>query len=314
LPRSTLRGRSKKSMPKISVIIAQFNSANHIGKVITNIETILSETEFKYEIIVIDDGSTDHSVTVCEELLLIHPAMKLLKLSRNVGQQVSFSAGIAYCDGDYVVLLDDDTEITKAIFHSIVHPVIINQCDVSIGTTKPKGIIRRVSSAIFWRVIKRITHGAISTRELTLRCFSREVANSFVKYNEANRSLTEIMFNLGYRRKYIELHNVRFAKIKSRHSFHARLKLFLQITIAMRQNSGLGLIYFSFIAMGTFAPAVYILHLAEIIDFANRAYLILAGMIWLTWVITMFLTGLLMFSLSMVHRESRNRPLYHVRD
>ena len=314
MPRSTLRGRLKKSMPKISVIIAQFNSANHIAKVISNVERILSNSVFDYEIVVVDDGSTDHSVTVCEGMLSKYPAMRLLKLSRNVGQQVSFSAGIAFCDGDYVVLLDDDTEITEAIFEGIIDPVISNQCDVSIGTTKPQGIVRRASSAIFWRVIKRITHGAISTRELTLRCFSREVANSFAKYNEVNRSLTEIMFNMGYRRKYVELNNVKFAKIKSRHSFHARLKLFLQITIAMRQNSGLGLIYFSFIAMGTFAPVVYILYLTGMIDFANRAYLILAGMIWLTWVITMFLTGLLMFSISMVHRESRNRPLYHVRD
>lgn len=301
-------------MSKISVIIAQYNSANHIGKVITDIESYLSGTEFNYEIIVVDDGSTDHSVKVCENLLLKHPAMRLIKLSRNVGQQISFSAGIDYCDGDFVVLLDDDTEITKAILDSIINPVLRNQCDVSIGTTKPLGVIRRASSAVFWRVIKRITHGAIPTRELTLRCFSREVANSFAKYNEVNRSLTEIMFNLGYRRKYIELSNVKFAKIKSRHSFHGRLKLFLQIIIAMRQNSGLGLIYFSFIALGTFAPLVYILHLTGVIDFANRAYLILAGMIWLTWVITLFLTGLLMFSISMVHRESRNRPLYHVRD
>jgi hypothetical protein len=153
----------------------------------------------------------------------------------------------------------------------------------------------------------------ITNRELTLRCFNKEVATNYKLYKEKYRSITEIMLDLGYRRTYIELEQIQFRNIKSRHNFHKRFRLFIQILSTSRQNSGMGLIYFSFLSLLLLPIFAMFLYFLGLITFENRVALVLAAMIWFSFSSTVFLFGIVLFIISMLLRETQQRPLYHIK-
>ena len=161
--------------------------------------------------------------------------------------------------------------------------------------------------------MNRLSKGVISNRELTLRCFTEKVAEQYKLYSENYRSVTEIMFNIGFNRIYVPVEIYNLNVNKSRYNVHSRIRLFIQIITTFRRNSGMGLIYFSVFTVFLFPFMAFILYNASIITFTDKRSVILAGMIWLSWTITLFLFGLVIFILSIVVRETQNRPLYHLK-
>jgi dolichol-phosphate mannosyltransferase len=299
---------------QISVVVATYNNAAGINKFVSCLLEVLESITDNFEIVLINDASSDETANRIQELTKLSNRIKSFALTRNVGQQIAFSAGIAHSSGEYIVLLDDDMLPNIDSLNTVLTPVIKGECDVCIATCSPRGILRRATSFVFWKAISGITNNAIPHRELTLRCFTREVANSYIKYGEQHRSLTEIMYDIGFTRHYVNLEALSFIKLSSRHNFHNRFRLFLQITLAMRKNSGLGLIYFSFVTLALFLPGLVISYLLGLIDFKNSAYTIIVAIIWVTWSVTIFVLGLIMFLISVILRETRNRPLYHIRE
>lgn len=298
----------------LSVVVATYNNAKTLKNFVGSLQEVLGAISTNFEIILINDASTDQTAMEIEKASKNSHHIKNYTLARNVGQQIAFSAGIAKSSGEFVLLLDDDMMPDVDSFISVMSPVINGDCDVCIATRTPNGIFRRATSFIFWKAISAITNNAIPHRELTLRCFTREVANSYTKYSEQHRSLTEIMYDIGFTRSYVNLKNLRFSKVSSRHNFHNRFRLFLQITLAMRKNSGLGLIYFSFASLALLLPGIVVSYLLGVIDFRNSANTIIVVIIWVTWSVTVFILGLIMFLSSIILRETRNRPLYHIRE
>jgi len=297
-----------------SIVVATYNSAKHIEQFVLELLEVFLKKLSKFEIVLVNDSSTDSTQTVLDVLSKKHSQIRVLQLTRNSGQQIAFSAGIDNAKGKIVILLDDDMLNFEEAINNVILPITLGNYDIAIGTSLPKGSLRRITSRFFWRIMSRISNQVIKHRELTLRCFSREVASSYKLYKERSRSITEIMLDLGYRRTYIELKKVDFRNIQSRHNFHKRFRLFLQILTTSRQNSGIGLIYFSFISLILLPITAFILYLIGAITFENRVALVLAAMIWFSFSSIVFLFGLLLFIIAILLRESQNRPLYHLKN
>ncbi len=299
--------------PEISVIVATFNAETHITLCIRNLISILSATQETFEIVVINDGSTDETRLKLESLESEASNLKVFELSRNSGQQIAFTAGVEAAAGNFLVLMDDDMEISPDDLSRVVSPVMLGKCDIAIATAKPTGLFRRLSSMIFWKIMNRISDGAVAYRELTLRCFTREVAENYLLYRERSRSITEIMLDLGYTRRYVENMNLKYYMTRSRHNFHSRLKLFLQILTTSRKNSGLGLIYLSVFSLIVFPSAVLLAYVFGMINFQSRVAIVLAAISWLSTSLVIMLFGMTIFTISIVMKETQQRPLYHLK-
>lgn len=299
--------------PQITVVIATYNSELFLAHIVKKIHSFLVKNSYISEIIIVNDASTDMTQKVASQLSYKFKNIRVLELTKNSGQQIALSAGIDHCAGKYIVLVDDDNLDIDFALSSVITPVVNKKCDIAIATTQPKGFFRKYSSSFFWWVIKRLSNGVINSRELTIRCFTKKVAEQYRLYGENHRSVTEIMFNLGFNRIYIPVQIDNRNMNKSRYNIHSRIKLFIQIITTFRNNSGIGLIYFSVITVLFFPITCFILYYTNVISFADRPSIILAGMIWLSWTITIFLFGLVIFTLSIIVRETQNRPLYHLK-
>lgn len=94
----------------ISVILPVYNEAENIENCYNRISNVLCELTNSFELLFVNDGSKDNSLDVISALADKHTEVKYLNLSRNFGQQAAISAGLDYCQGERVVIMDADLQ------------------------------------------------------------------------------------------------------------------------------------------------------------------------------------------------------------
>lgn len=95
---------------KFSILIPVYNSENSISSLVDEIDSYFSDRSESYEIVMVDDCSTDKSWSRIEGICLDHPQIKGLRMDRNRGQQMALYWGLKYCDGEFAVTIDDDLQ------------------------------------------------------------------------------------------------------------------------------------------------------------------------------------------------------------
>lgn len=111
---------------KISVIISVYNAADYLWE---NIESVYNQTFKNFEVIVIDDGSTDESLKVLYDILQKYPSMKVYT-QYNQGPGATRNQGLQYATGKYIYFLDADDVICNTLFESCVDIMESSSCDI----------------------------------------------------------------------------------------------------------------------------------------------------------------------------------------
>ncbi len=96
--------------PQLSIIVPCFNEQEVIKHTHARLHEVLSSTGLNFEIIYIDDGSTDSTALLLKEIQTASPTARVIRLSRNFGHQIAVTAGLDYAEGDAVVLIDADLQ------------------------------------------------------------------------------------------------------------------------------------------------------------------------------------------------------------
>ena len=118
-----------ENIPLISVIIPVFNDEKYIGKCL---DSVVNQTFRNYEVIVVNDGSSDNSAEICEKYQKIYPNLKLLK-QKNSGSSVARNNGIKSSSGKYLLFLDsDDFLIGNSALEKFADSLTKTSCDVLI--------------------------------------------------------------------------------------------------------------------------------------------------------------------------------------
>jgi len=141
----------------ISVVIPIYNEAENIPELYCRITSSAAEWGDDYEVVIVDDGSSDSSFQHLERLHRQDPRWKVLSFSRNFGHQVAVSAGLFYSHGDVVAIMDADLqdppeELSQFLdkWREGYHVVY------AIRTKRKEGLLKRVSYKLFYRVLHRL--------------------------------------------------------------------------------------------------------------------------------------------------------------
>ncbi len=116
--------RTKNKLPFISIVIANYNGKNYLRTCLTS---LFNSSIKKYEVIIIDNNSTDNSVEIIEEFKKKDPRIKILRNKVNIGVPASRNRAISECKGEIIILLDNDTEVKKDSLEKLLEPLINNQ-------------------------------------------------------------------------------------------------------------------------------------------------------------------------------------------
>lgn len=294
-----------------------YNEAAGIAQFHTSLMAVLKDAPMEYEVLYVDDGSTDGSAKAvagfCEADIRVH----LLKLSRNFGKEIATTAGINRVEGDAILILDADGQ------HPVDRiPEFVKRwkagAKVVVGrrTDRQMGIGKRLSTKFFYGVFQRLTGVRIDPDTSDFRLIDKEVQAQFNKLTEHNRMTKALIDWLGYEREYVAYAENPRLQGDATYSYRKLFKLAIDSAISLSISP----LYITAYIGAIVLPIATALGLGMGLDyiFGDPLRLHATGGAYLT-VFMLFLVGILLVSqgiiglyLSHIHTETQNRPLYVV--
>ncbi|MEH2354152.1 glycosyltransferase family 2 protein [Nostoc sp.] len=310
-------------VPDVSVVVPIHDEVESLPLLLEAIASTLSSSQVNYEIICVDDGSTDGSGDFLKEQAQIRTDLKAVILRRNYGQTAAMAAGFYYAVGKAIVTLDADLQNDPADI-----PMLLAKLDDGYDLVsgwrqkRQDGAVNRLlpSKIANW-LIRRTTSVNIHDYGCSLKAYRAELLADMNLYGELHRFLPALAYIEGARITEIPVrhHARRFGRSKYGiwRTFRVLMDLltilFMKkfLTRPMHVFGLLGLIsMFSGTAIGIYLTFVK-LALGQMIG--NRPLLILAVLLLLTGV-QLFCFGLLAELLMRTYHESQGRPIYRVRE
>ncbi|MHC5772446.1 glycosyltransferase family 2 protein [Nostoc sp.] len=310
-------------VPDVSVVVPIHNEVESLPLLLEAIASILSSSQINYEIICVDDGSTDGSGEFLKQEAQIRTDLKAVILRRNYGQTAAMAAGFYYAVGKAIVTLDADLQNDPADI-----PMLLAKLDEGYDLVsgwrqkRQDGAVNRLlpSKIANW-LIRHTTSVNIHDYGCSLKAYRAELLADMNLYGELHRFLPALAYIEGARitEMPVRHHARRFGSSKYGiwRTFRVLMDLltilFMKkfLTRPMHVFGLLGLISMvSGTAIGIYLTFVK-LALGEMIG--NRPLLILAVLLLVTGV-QLFCFGLLAELLMRTYHESQGRPIYRVRE
>ena len=186
--------------PQLSIVVPVFNEAANIPLLYHEILEVLSSLTVSWEIIYIDDGSTDDSWKTIESLHGDNNSVKGIRLSRNFGHQYALMAGLANTQGQVVITLDGDLQHPVKIIpellsewrkgHKIVHTVRLDPPSTPL--------FKKISSKLFYKLFSYLSGVKIEYGMADYRLFDRQVVDDILQFREEGLFFRGIAQWVGY--------------------------------------------------------------------------------------------------------------------
>ncbi len=321
-------------MCDLSIVIPVFNEEKNLSPLNEELRGVLTEIGLPYEIIFVDDGSTDGSYKLLQSLHIQDERIKVIRFRRNFGQSAAFAAGFDYAHGTKIVTLDADGQNNPADIPRLLAKMEEGDYDFVTGwrMNRKESPIRRLLSGTANYLISRSTHIVVHDRGCSLKLFRRDVVKNIRLYGQLHRFLPELasMFGVTVAEVPIQDRARRFGHSKYGSItrtprvlldlftvfflltfFSSPMRLFGSVGML---TGSLGLIMGGWLALAKIYQGVIggwsAFHAYQI---GNRPLLLLA--ILLILVATQFMMmGLLGEMMLRVYHESSGRPIYSIRD
>jgi dolichol-phosphate mannosyltransferase len=215
-------------MKNISVVIPVYQAEKTLDELYTRLTSTLVALGVTYEIILVDDRSTDGTWGVVRTLCEKDNCIRGCLLSRNFGQHSAITAGLNIAEGEWVVVMDcdlqDQPEEIKKLYQTAVAGF-----DLVLAKRKNRqdDWLKRLGSVIFYFVFRHLTKSGFNSSYGNFGIYSKKVIDAVKSMGEQHRSFGLLVNWLGFSKAEIEVeHSARFAG-KSTYSFKKRLHLAL---------------------------------------------------------------------------------------
>lgn len=184
---------------ELSVVIPVYNEEDNVEPLVREIEASLAAMGKSYEVVIVDDGSSDTTLSRLKGLQAHSQHLKVIGLKRNFGQTAALAAGLAEADGNVVILMDGDGQNDPADIPALLQ-TLDDGYDLVAGwrhDRKDDFFSKRLPSMLANRLIARITRVPLHDSGCTLKAMRREVAKNLRLYGEMHRFIPAIAFERG---------------------------------------------------------------------------------------------------------------------
>ena len=303
--------------PIITLLIPVFNEEDAIKGFIEEIERCLVTDKFIYEYLFVNDGSTDSTLTVLNNLLESHKNITVINLSRNFGKEVALSAGIDYAQGDAVVAIDVDLQDPPMVIHAFVEKWQQGY-DVVYGqrrSRKKDSFIKKISAMYFYKIFNMLSSVEIPYNVGDFRLIDKKVVKTLRLIPERNRFMKGLFAWVGYSTTSITYDRPeRFAgttKWNTWRLWNFAIDGILGFSsIPLRVWSYLGFV----IALFAFFYGFFIILRTLILDIDVPGYASIITIILFLGGIQLFSIGIIGEYIGRIFLETKRRPLYVVKE
>jgi len=183
----------------LSVVIPVYNEEENIPELYRELKEVLEKLPYRYEIIFVDDGSTDRTYEILQKLAEEDPHVKVIRFRRNYGQTAAMYAGFQYAEGDVVVTMDGDLQNDPRDIPRLLEK-IEEGYDIVSGWRKNRKdpfLSRILPSKIANWIISKVTGVKLHDYGCTLKAYRKEVAKNFRLYGDMHRFLPAVAKSFG---------------------------------------------------------------------------------------------------------------------
>ena len=300
----------------LSIVVPCFNEEESVEIFFDEIQRTLPKHD--YEIIYINDGSSDNTLENIKKMSKENPSVKFISFSRNFGKESAIYAGLKSAKGDYVCVMDVDLQHPPSLLVEMINWVTEEGYDVAAARRvsrrgEPK--IKSFFSHMFYKIFNGISNMKLVEGATDYRVMSRQVIDSVLQLSEYNRFSKGIFEWVGFDTKWIEYENIERTTGETTWSFwkliHYSIEGIIAFTTTPLMVSILLGSIFSFAAFiyMIFIIVKYLLYSDPVQGFATTmtAILFLGG-------IQLLSIGILGKYLEKTYLETKNRPIFIVKE
>ena len=302
-------------MMELSLVIPLYNEEGLVDELVRRSVAAMSSLTDDFEILFVDDGSRDGTLSRLLELRSAEPRIKVVELSRNFGHQAAFTAGLTFASGRFVAMMDGDLQDPPEVIGEMYAKITSGGFDVVYGkrinkTGKAGG---KWAKLLFHKSFKRISGFPDIENVGNFSLLNRSALEALLKFSESTRYLPGLRRFIGFRQDYVMYARDERFSGKSKMRFPALLALssdaifsFSRLPIRLCLFLGLGGVIVFFLA------GLYTL-VAKIAGFAIIGWSSTLLSIYFLGSIQLTFLGILGEYVFRIYRESQRRPLFLVR-
>ncbi|WP_177528311.1 glycosyltransferase family 2 protein [uncultured Treponema sp.] len=303
---------------KLSVVVPCFNEQEAVPIFYNEVKKILVTLKAEYEIIFIDDGSSDKTLEEVKELSEKDKCVHYVSFSRNFGKEAAMYAGLKKATGDYVVIMDVDLQDPPSLIPEMLSAVCSGEFDsAATRRTNRKGEppVRSMFARLFYKLMRYFSDIDIVDGARDFRMMSRTMVDAVLSVSERGRFSKGIFAWVGFRTKYFEYKNVERSAGKTKWNFR---KLFLYSLdgivafstkpLVLASITGILFLFLSFLFI------IFIIVRKVLFGDPTAGWPSLVCIILFVSGIQLFCTGILGQYLAKVYLETKQRPLYIAKD
>lgn len=189
----------------ISVVIPFYNESQLVEPMVNAVRDVLLKIDTQFEIVAVDDGSTDNSFELLRQIKQQLPELKIISFSRNFGLQAALTAGLEFSKGEYVVLIDGDFQDPPELIEEMYSSLTQNNFDLIIGkrTSRNEVVHKRVAIKAFHKLFDKITDLEDIYNTGNFCMMKRQVVDSILQIQESSRYFPGLRSFVGFKRNYI---------------------------------------------------------------------------------------------------------------
>lgn len=307
---------NSKSLRKLSVVVSVYNEEKALREFYKETNKILEQIRksgWEHELIFVNDGSSDNSLSILEELAKEDHDVKLISFSRNFGHEAAMIAGIDHSTGDGIICMDADLQHPPECIPKIIEKFDAGYEVINMVRTKNEsaGLIKNITSSGFYWLINHISDVYFEPNASDFFAISRHVAQVLKdNYREKVRFLRGYVQNVGFKKTNIEYEARARVAGESKYSIK-KLFIFSINTILCFSNMPLKLGIYA----GVFSAALGVLVMVYTLctrQGAPSGYATIVVLLCFMFAMMFLLIGIIGEYIAILFTELKDRPVYIV--
>lgn len=302
-------------MNKVEFLIPVYNEETCLDELMTRLENIKNSSKnLDVHVLFINDGSTDNSKKILIDFTTRYDYVRAIDLSRNFGHQYALTAGLDYCDADYICIIDGDLQDPPELVNDLYEKMQKESLNIAYGKRKSRHgetVFKRFTAAVFYRIINALCQIEIPSDTGDFRMIDRKVVNSLRELKETHRFIRGMVPWLGFKSgpllyerdprfagdtKYTirKMFRLAFDGVFSFSRKPLRIASYIGVVVAMLGFVGLGYMIFLKLFTDTAVPGVTVM---------LTAISMIGG-------VQLLMLGILGEYMGRIFEQTKHRPLY----
>ncbi len=302
--------------PEISVVVPLFNEEENLAELFRRLVATLEGQGFGYELVFVNDGSTDGTAQLLEDLHQANSRVRVVHLSRNFGHQAAVSAGIDHARGQAVILMDGDLQDPPEVLPQFIatwrqgYEVVY-----AVRTKRKEGIVKRAGYALFYRLLRAVSDIDIPLDSGDFCLMDRKVVEVLKHLPEKTRFVRGLRTFVGFRQTGLCYERAARHGGQPKYTFRALLRLAVDGLISFSSFPLTLVTYFGMLsALLAFGLMGWVLVDAIASGTAPRGWASTVVVVLFMGTVQLISLGIMGEYLRRIFHEVKGRPNYIVRD